>query len=287
MARTVGVAVIIPTYQRGDKICSVLEQIFRCDPLPSEVWVHADRSDGRIEAELSNRFPDVRVIGSTEHVGPGGGRRRCLLQCSTPFVVSFDDDSYAVDRDFFERVVTLFNSHPDAAILGATIWLRGEVEVERRETLHERLTYAGCGHAMRLSAYRDIKGYIPRPIAYGVEENDVSLQLFAKGYKIYESGELRVFHDTKLEHHRNAAVVECVVANVALLAFLRYPVWLWSLGALQLASIVVYCLRVGRWRGVAAGLMRIPADCLAFRPFRETLPSKAVIAYLQARRALR
>jgi hypothetical protein len=31
------------------------------------------------------------------------GRHRCLLACKPPFAVSFDDDSYPVDSDFFRN----------------------------------------------------------------------------------------------------------------------------------------------------------------------------------------
>ena len=36
-----------------------------------------------------------------------------------------------------------------------------------------------------------------------MEESDLSLQLFAAGWQIYEAGELRVFHDTDLAHHQS------------------------------------------------------------------------------------
>ena len=102
------VAVIIPTYNRGVAILSVLEKIQACNPKPAEIWVHVDLGDGVLEREVQRRFPDVGILTSATRLGPGGGRHRCLLACTTPYAVSFDDDSYPVDPDFFSRSTDCF-----------------------------------------------------------------------------------------------------------------------------------------------------------------------------------
>lgn len=285
MVQTASVAVVIPTYGRGTRVFTTLEMVMRCDPRPEEIWVHVDSSDGRLEADIKEYFPSVKVISSDRRVGPGGGRHRCLQLTTMPLAVSFDDDSYPYDVDFFSLAVSLFTEHPEAAVIGASIWHRRQVELTRNNSFDQKSSFTGCGHAIRLTAYNDVAGYVPRSIAYGLEETDLTLQLFAKKYKIYESGQLRVFHDTELRHHKDPETVEYVVANSALLAFLRYPVWLWGWGLLQLGSTIVYCLRAGRRRGVISGVLRIPSDCLAFRRSRQSLPSADVIRYLRSRRA--
>jgi glycosyltransferase involved in cell wall biosynthesis len=281
------VAVVIPTYGRGTRVLRTLDRIMRCDPQPREIWIHLDNPDSQLEMELAVKFPAVKMIRSRARVGPGGGRHLCLRNCTTDWAVCFDDDSYPNDADFFARVVALFSKTPEAAVIGATIWQRHQVEPKLNSTFVRKLSFTGCGHAIRLSAYRDIWGYVPRGIAYGLEETDVALQLYAKNYAIYESGQLRVFHDTELRHHREPEITECVVANAALFAFLRYPIWLWGLGLFQLSSIIAYCLSVGRWRGVFSGVLRVPRDCIALRRFRRTLPAVQVIGYLKARRNLK
>src|SRR5215470_7007395 len=104
MNSTVPVAVIIPTYNRGSAVLSILEKIESCDPRPAEIRVHIDLADGDLERELSRRFPGIEILTSPTRLGPGGGRHRCLLSCNAPYAVSFDDDSYPVDRDFFSQV---------------------------------------------------------------------------------------------------------------------------------------------------------------------------------------
>jgi len=284
LTRTAPVAVVIPTYNRGMAALFVLDRIQACEPTPSEIWIHVDSADGALERELKRRFPDIRLLTSASRLGPGGGRHRCLLACTTPYAVSFDDDSYPVDRDFFARVEQLFVEHPQAAIFGASIWHRHEAEKARREGLTASPSYIGCGYAIRVAAYRQVRGYLPRPVPYGMEENDLSLQLFAAGWRVYEASELRVFHDTDLSHHQTAEITAGVIANVGLFAFLHYPLVGWGWGLAQLANIVVYSIRMGRVRGIISGLLRIPADCYHNRRFRKSVPWPTLRRFLRFRR---
>ena len=68
------------------------------------------------------------------------------------------------------------------------------------------------------------------PVPYGMEERDLSLQLFEAGWQIYEAGNLRVFHDTDLKHHQSSEITSGIIANVGLYAFLHYPFIGWGLG---------------------------------------------------------
>src|SRR5436309_170604 len=108
---SVPIAVFIPTYNRGLAVLSVLEKIKNCNPQPSEIWVHIDMADGMLDRELGRRFPDVGIVTSAIRLGPGGGRHQCLQACTTPYAVSFDDDSYPIDADTFAVVERLFSQY--------------------------------------------------------------------------------------------------------------------------------------------------------------------------------
>lgn len=226
-------------------------------------------ADGILECNLRRQFPNVKVLTSAIRLGPGGGRHRCLLACGTPYAVSFDDNSYPVDSDFFSTVERLFSEHPHAAIFAAKVWHRHEPTIARSEALVPRPSYMGCGYAIRLAAYRLVRGYIPRAVPYGMEECDLSLQLFAAGWRMYEAGSLRVFHDTDLKHHRAPEITSGVIENVGLYAFLHYPPIGWGLGLVQVANKVAYCIRVGRLRGILSGICRIPVECYRNRCYRK------------------
>jgi GT2 family glycosyltransferase len=280
----IAIAVIIPTYNRGSAVTSVLEKIRECNPRPAELYVHIDCADEKLEAELARRFPGVNVLTSPRRLGPGGGRHRCLQVCSTPYAVSFDDDSYPVDSDFFGRVVQLFAAHPRAAIFGASICYPHEREKARVESLVRTPSYVGCGYGIRVAAYRQVRGYLPRPVPYGMEETDVSIQLFAAGWDIYEAGDLRVFHDTELKHHESPEVTAGVIANAGLCAFLNYPMLGWGRGIAQVTNVVVHCIRLGRLRGIWSGILQIPFDCYRNRQHRKPVPWNTLRKFLHFRR---
>ena len=284
MPNVVPVGVVVPTYDRGLAVLSTLGRIYACDPRPTEMFVHVDAADGILEGELARRFPEVSVLTSQTRLGPGGGRHRCLLACKVPYAVSFDDDSYPVDVDFFSQVVNLFSTHPRAAIFAANIWHRGAAPIAITDCLIRTSIFTGCGYAIRLSAYREVRGYLPRPVAYGMEETDLSLQLFAAGWEIYDAGRLRVFHDTELAHHNSPEIVSGYVANVGLYAFLHYPISGWYRGFLQVANVVVFSVRMGRIRGLCSGLVRIPLDCYRNRLHRNPIAWQTVRRFLQFRK---
>ena len=285
MAEKAPVAVIIPTYNRGTAVVSVLDKVLACNPQPAEIWVHIDQSDGVLERKLLERFPGVHILTSTGRLGPGGGRHRCLLACGVPYAVSLDDDSWPVDADFFAAIEPLFSKHPSAAIFGASIWHRSEAEMRRSNSVRRVASYVGCGHAMRVAAYRSLRGYLARPMAYAVEESDVGIQLFVKGWHVFAAEELRVFHDTDRTHHDAAEITASTITNLALLAFLHYSAIDFGRGAAQVANRIAFCLQKGRIRGVAAGIGGIVAECYRNRTLREPISHDVLMEYLRLRQA--
>lgn len=279
------ITVGIPTYGRGDRVGATLQRILACEPRPAEIIVHFDGGD-EFAGTILRQFPGVRVITSSTRVGPGGGRHRCLMAARHPIFVTFDDDSYPVDAGFFREVMRILAAHADVAVLEAVITHRGQVMAEASAVEQEAITYTGCGHAMRCEAYRAVSGYVDQANAYGIEEADVSLQLHAAGWKILRCRSLRVFHDTALQHHVRPEIVAHTVQNVALLAFLRYPVALWPRGGLQFANKIWDSIARRRFRGIGAGVFGVPAVLWRFRASRRPLHSGAVRSYHESCRAL-
>jgi GT2 family glycosyltransferase len=217
-------------------------------------------------------------------LGPGGGRHRCLLACRTPYAVSFDDDSYPVDADFFGRVEKLFLAYPNAAIFGASIWHRHEAARPRVEGLNLSASYTACGFAIRLAAYHNVRGLLPRPVAYGMEESDLSLQLFASGWHIYEAGDLRVLHDTDLKHHEFAENNAGAITNLGLFVFLHFPIVCWGVGLLQVGNRIAYSVRMARFRGICSGILQIPLTCYRHRRYRKAVAWPTLKLFLGFRR---
>ena len=138
---------------------------------------------------------------------------------------------------------------------------------------------------MRVAAYRDIRGYLARPMAYAIEESDVGLQLFVRGWQVFSAEELRVYHDTDRTHHEAAEVTASTITNLALLAFLHYPAMDLGRGAAQVANRVAYSVRRGRIRGVASGVGGIVTECYRNRALRAPIRHEVLMEYLRLRQS--
>lgn len=279
------ISAIVTAYERIDQTLNTLRIIEACDPRPDEILVHVDANQAHVETAISHAFPHVRVLVSRERVGPGGGRNKLVDAAACELVASFDDDSYPIDADYFARVVQLFRQFTEASIVCAALYHLGEtVGLDKREA-QWTADFAGGACVFRRQAFLDAGGYVPLPVAYGMEEVDLALRLHSHAGKILSTSWLRVFHDTNLQRHAEPHVTASSIANLALLAYLRYPVWLWSIGLWQCANRVLWLLRHGRHRGIWRGLTMIPGHLRANQRFRMTVGSSAVRSYLALRRA--
>ena len=280
-----GISAIVTAYERTDQTLNTLRTLDSCDPRPNEILVHIDANRIDCENAIRNAFPHVTVLVSSERVGPGGGRNKLIAAANHELVASFDDDSYPIDSDYFARARQLFDRFPDASIVCASLYHVGEPIGLDEHTAQWTADFSGGACVYRRDAFLNAGGYVPLPIAYGMEEVDLALRLHSRGGKILSSAWLRVFHDTDLKRHAEPHVTAGSIANLALLAYLRYPVALWSIGAWQCANRVVWLLRHGRHRGIWRGLTMIPGHLLAHRRFRLTVSQRAVRSYLALRRA--
>lgn len=279
------VTAIVTAFDRPAAVVKTVQRLLACVPPPVEVLVHVDAGQSATADAVRSACPEARVILGPERVGPGGGRNRLMAEAVSPIVASFDDDSYPVDGDYFARLAELFDRFPAAAVLGAQIFHANEPmrpDVKNQSWVAD---FCGCACAYRRGAFAATGGYVPLATAYGMEEVDLALRLGAQGQRILESEWLRVFHDTNLAHHAAPGITAASIANIALLAFLRYPVSLWPVGVAQVAKRVYWLLGHGRRAGVVAGVMSMPWHLLRHRKYRSPLPAAAVRAYLRLRRS--
>lgn len=279
------ISAIVTAYERIEQTLNTLRIVEACDPRPDEILVHVDANQTHVEAAIRRAFPNVRVLVSRERVGPGGGRNRLVNAAACELVASFDDDSYPIDSDYFARVAQLFRQFPEASIVCAALYHTGETIGPDKRDAQWTADFAGGACVYRRHAFLDAGGYVPLPVAYGMEEVDLALRLHSRGRRILSTSWLRVFHDTDLRRHAEPNVTAGSIANLALLAYLRYPVSLWSIGLWQCANRVLWLLRHGRHRGIWRGLTMIPGHLHANQRFRLTVSSRAVRSYLALRRA--
>jgi glycosyltransferase involved in cell wall biosynthesis len=225
------VSVAIPCHLSETSLLAALERIGRCRPLPAEVLVHAD--NGWQPVELYQRswpFP-VRVLESPVARGPGGGRDLLIRAANQDLVASFDDDSWPLDEDYFAKVVVLGAAFPDAAVIGAEVYLEEKPLAPPVGVVTETNGFDGSASVHRRSLYEKLPGYVPLPSAYGMEEVDLALQAHSAGMKVLGTPWLRAWHNRPLSDFSHATLPW--VRNEWLQALLRYPWYVQPLGWLR------------------------------------------------------
>jgi GT2 family glycosyltransferase len=278
------ISIVIPTCNRVDKLLISLQRIIDCKPPPAELLVHVDAGDFETATVVQSEFPQVRLIQSSESVGPGGGRNRLIANATCPLVASFDDDSYPLDTDYFRALAAVFARFPEAGVVAATIHHEDETVQPRGTSAAWVADFVGCGCAYRREAFAATSGYVPLAVAYGMEEVDMSLRLHDQGWRVLKSDALRVFHATRRRHHNAPEVTRASVANLALLAFLRYPSRCWWIGVGQVCRRLAWLMIHGRRAGLIGGLVGIPAHLWSHRRFRAVVGVGTLRRYLLLRR---
>jgi GT2 family glycosyltransferase len=279
------ITVVIPTYNRLPQLLESLEKILECNPRPSEIIIHIDGDDIITEPGIKNsRFENIKIIKNSIQVGPGGGRNIAISHANNSIVASFDDDSYPRDKDYFLRLQHLFNDFPKAAVVAASIYHINEEITADELTAKWASSFVGCGCAYRKEVFQQTDGYVPLPLAYGMEEVDLSLRLHNMGWGILETPWLRVFHNTKLEHHNNPKITAASISNLILLAYLRYPPYFWWLGIAQAINRIIWLIRHSRTAGIVAGIFAIPKLIHLHHQQRRVVPAKSLLSYFQLRK---
>jgi GT2 family glycosyltransferase len=285
VAATVRISAIITAHRRIEQTLASLGRIGACQPAPDETLVHVDGGEGQCETAVRQAFPHVKLLRSNTCVGPGGGRNKLIAEAKNEFVASFDDDSAPMDPDYFARLEQLFTEFSNAAVISAAIYHPGETISPDMRTEEWVSDFSGCGCAYRRSGFLATAGYVPLPVAYGMEEVDLALRLHSQGRRVLQTRWLRVFHDTDLKRHADPRITAASVANLALLSYLRYPPSCWPVGLGQCLSRIVWLLRNRRPHGIFSGLAMIPAHLRKNKHHRQVIGARYVRSFLALRRA--
>lgn len=268
---------VIPTRNRWTQLKQTLERIRECEPAPAEIIVHVDGGDYGSAERLRREFPGVKLITSPDAIGPGGGRNKLVREANTEWVVSFDDDSWPLERSFFASVAELAKKTKASLIACQIVERDQQPDKTAVANPYPTSTFVGCGCVYRKSDFLATDGFVPLPLAYGMEENDLSLKLIENGCQIAYAPELLVQHGCDRETHQsNPKINAAHISNTALKVFLRYPLLYWPLGSLQVANRFFYSIGKRRFRGTLRGLFCIAGHCWKFRDFRKPVSTATI-----------
>jgi GT2 family glycosyltransferase len=279
LSDSTGISVIVPAHKRFDTLSRSLAAIQACVPPPDEVIVHVDGSSEYLIQKLRDSFPTVKVLKSDKLLGPGGSRTVMVEAAANEWVANFDEDSHPETPDYFYRIVQLITRFPDVAMFSAA-----SNDLEKRETMIQRVAIpSGCGCVFRKSWMQRTGGFVPLPIAYGMEEVDMGLRLHAEGGQVLMDPLLRVVHDKQPPETINEELNAGVFRNTVLFPYLRFPIWLWPLGAWAAGRRLLSCLIKGWTQGLASAISTTPEYLSKHAAYRKTVPGAKVLAWFWTR----
>ena len=280
----VPISVVIPTYKRVNDLRKTLIVLNSCNPVASEIIVHIDCGDTETCIMLQAEYPEVKVIVSDTTQGPGGGRNKGIILSENEYIASFDDDSYPVQLDYFERLYEIFTQIPNAAIVESMIYHPNEMRPLEDYAFYRSYLFTGCGVAYRKSWFLKIGGYIPLAVAYGIEEVDFSMRACQYDALFIRTPWLTVFHDTDLQHRFTSKVLTNSVTNIGVLTFLRYPISYWHYGVLQVLNRTVWTIKNNRkYKECIIGLAKIPFKSIKLIQYRQVLSRSVIKLFLKNR----
>jgi glycosyltransferase involved in cell wall biosynthesis len=207
-------SVMIATRNRREELRRTLMKLQELRPPADEIIVCADGcTDGTAEM-VRSQFPSCLLLESETGRGSIFSRDRMLRTASRDIVLSLDDDSYPIDSDFLFQLASVFETHPEAAVI-AFAELRGEKESPAGPaadlTKGQYVSaYPNCAAAMRRDVYLRSAGFAIF-FEHMYEEPDYALQCYGLGYGVWFEPKLRVRHhltnthrESVFRHHLNA-----------------------------------------------------------------------------------
>jgi GT2 family glycosyltransferase len=191
-------AIMITTHNRCADLRRTCAALTSLSPPPDEVLICADGCTDGTLSMVRREFPGFVVLENDKRQGSVASRDRMLRLATSDVVISLDDDSYPIDRDFLTRLRNVLEHHPEAAVISfAAIReqdCRGRAAPSRDECRGRYVAaYANCGAAMRRDVYLRLAGF-PTFFRHGYEEPDYALQCYAAGRAVWFEPDLVVRH---------------------------------------------------------------------------------------------
>lgn len=244
--------VMISTRDRCAEVAITCSKLAGLLPPPDEVLICADGCRDETIEMLRLKFPRFKVFQNQSALGDIGSRDRMLRVAHGDVVLSIDDDSYPLQRDFLRKLERAFEEHPEAAVIvfpelrdGNTFSAADKTDQSRG---HYVSAYANCAAAMRRKFYLERSGF-PEFFTHMYEEPDYALQCYAAGSAVWFEPALTVRHHVSpinrkpiKRHHSNAR-------NELWSVWLRCPwPWLPIVSAYRLLrQFVCACAESGAW----------------------------------------
>jgi hypothetical protein len=242
-----------------------------------------DGNNPEVIALVSTIAPKARILGSPTLIGPGGARNRLNTEAKSPWIAHFDDDSFPVDSSYFATASELIGLSQRVAVWCATI-VSHEPKPEPG-SLWQVAVFPGCGHIMNRAWFLRTQGYLPRTVAYNLEEVDVAIQLLALGGLCVQAADLTVWHDHATPDREPPEREVAIMINTILFPLLRYPLSLFPQAAFSILrrALCIAKLPIGL-SVLARTAALLPATFSLYRQKRKPVSTSTALSWLLLRK---
>ena len=231
------VSILIGAKDRPDALIRCVKSVLAQAYENLEVLVLDDNSKEKLCGKLTETVTDSRVkcIRSDTTLGVAGGRNILIKKAEGDFLITLDDDAAFRNKDSLNRIIDLFDSHPDVGLFTLKIIdIIDEKEVgirtpfrraaiKRNPQIINLPQYAsyflGGAHAVRKEVFEKC-GLYQENFLYGGEELDLSYRIIENGYKIFYAPDIVV------EHYPGIAEATKEEKTIRLHAIMRNKIWI-------------------------------------------------------------
>jgi len=282
------VSIVVLNYKRLNALEQTLESAVAQKYANKEIIVVDNNSQENVAAVVSKFGPDVRLIELDANLGACGGRNAGIRAASGEVVITLDNDVSFLFPDAVDRVVTLFDEHPDFHVLA--FQLRDATgELRLREWCHPKdwrrfseVQFPTHFFVEGAAAYRravfESAGVFFEPLFIYNEGWDLGLRILDQGFRILYTPQIKVLHLMAAETRSNPRTHFLFTRNYIWIAFKDYPFWAGiRFVSFRLLMMAYHALRAGHLSSFFRGIREGIAGC---RKIERRPVNKGTVAYV-------
>lgn len=221
--------VMITTRNRREDLHRTLLHLEKLEPPPNEVLVCADGCTDDTTQMVNTGHGSVTLLANKIGMGSIPSRDRMLRMAGGEWVLSLDDDSYPLAKDFFARAAEIVAAHPEASVFTFPEQRDGGDYASPAKTPntpgHYVSAYPNCAALMNRADYLRVGGY-PTFFYHSYEEPDYALQLFEHGRAVWFEPSLPIRHHFSSANRNHLRVHLQHARNELWSVWMRCP-WPW------------------------------------------------------------
>jgi len=205
------VSVVIPTWNRRDELLACLDSLRTQAGIAFETIVIDDGSDDGTPQAVTERFPDVRLIGDPRRLGPEARRNQGIMAARGECVLFLDSDVVFQDPGLMQRVHQRLMEDPTIGELGGEYprhdrehanghrytrsWYPERVRIHRDATAELDVDFLpACFIMCRRDMLLRSGGFDPY-YRFGPTDADLGLRIAAMGYRNVVGARYAIWHN--------------------------------------------------------------------------------------------